>query len=108
MVHSVTFRDNRFTNITKTGIEVVQNYDNGGSYENREASSNAPFSQVTYENNTGTVANRRKANRFTLNCSPGACDGFIWKASSVTGGGKPDVCVHAPQSMPCGAGTHNA
>lgn len=98
-VSNVQFRNNVLTGCTKAAIELAQNYVNGASYANEVPTSTAPFKGISFSGIQGSVVD--SAAKFSIACGPGACTGFSWSNSQITGGKTASTCTNAPKEIPC-------
>jgi polygalacturonase len=93
-VSNVTYRNIELKNITKRGIVIQQDYENGGP--TGKPGADIKISHITLENITGSVKSGG-ANIYLL-CAAGGCSDWTWSNIKITGGTKTGECRGAPPS----------
>jgi polygalacturonase len=96
-VSGVTYKDITLKNITKYGIVIEQDYENGSPTGTPTAG--VPITGLTIQGVTGTVA--AKGTDVYILCAKGACSGWTWSGVSVTGGQKSSKCLNVPAGASC-------
>ncbi|KAI1403812.1 glycoside hydrolase family 28 protein [Hypoxylon fuscum] len=96
-VSNVTYSDITLSNITKYGIVVEQDYENGSP--TGTPTTGVPITDVTLKNVTGSVA--EDATEIYILCGSGSCSGWTWSDVSVTGGEKSSLCSNIPSGATC-------
>lgn len=91
-VSNIEYSGITLSNITKYGIVVEQDYQNGSPTGTPTAG--VPITGLTLNKVTGTV-NSGGANVYIL-CAKGACSDWKWTGVSVTGGKKTPTCSNIP------------
>lgn len=96
-VSNITYSDIKLSNITKYGIVIEQDYENGSP--TGTPTTGVPITDVTLKNVTGTVA--EDATAIYILCGSGSCSGWTWSDVSVTGGEKSSTCSNIPSGASC-------
>ncbi|KAF2703292.1 glycoside hydrolase family 28 protein [Pleomassaria siparia CBS 279.74] len=96
-VNNVTFKDITLNNISKYGIVVEQDYQNGSP--TGVPTTGVPITGLTVTNVKGTVASKG-VDTYIL-CGKGSCSGWKWSGNSVTGGSSKKTCANVPSPATC-------
>jgi len=96
-VKNVTYSDITLSGITKYGIVIEQDYENGSP--TGTPTTGVPITDLTVSGVTGAVAS--SATDVYILCGKGACSGWTWKGNSVTGGKKSTGCKNVPTGASC-------
>jgi len=96
-VKNVTYQNIVLSNITRYGIDVQQDYLNGGP--TGKPTSGVPIENIRFVNVTGTVNGPNAYNYYIL-CGTGACSDISFSQVSVTGGGKQGSCNYPSSGCP--------
>ncbi|KAI6089041.1 endopolygalacturonase [Hypoxylon rubiginosum] len=96
-VNNVTYTDITLSNITKYGIVIEQDYENGSP--TGTPTTGVPITDLTLDGVTGTVASG--ATEVYILCGSGSCSGWMWSDVSVTGGKVSSKCSGIPSGASC-------
>ncbi|KAF7714061.1 Polygalacturonase [Penicillium ucsense] len=96
-VKDVTYQDITLSNISKYGIVVEQDYENGSP--TGKPTAGVPITGLTLNNVKGSASS--KATNIYVLCASGACSGWKWSGVSVTGGKTSNKCLNVPGSAKC-------
>ncbi|PYI21901.1 putative extracellular endo-polygalacturonase [Aspergillus japonicus CBS 114.51] len=96
-VENVKFEDITLSGITKYGIVVEQDYENGSP--TGTPTNGISVKDITFEKVTGTV--KSSATDIYLLCGSGSCSDWTWSGVSVTGGKKSSKCKNVPSGASC-------
>lgn len=96
-VSGVTFKSITMSGITKYGIVIEQDYQNGSPTGTPTAG--VPITGLTVSGVTGTVSS--SATNIYILCASGACSGWTWTGVSITGGKKSTACSNVPSGASC-------
>ncbi|KAI4869041.1 endopolygalacturonase [Hypoxylon rubiginosum] len=96
-VTNVTYSDVALSNITKYGVVVEQDYENGSP--TGTPTTGVSITALTLSNVTGTVADG--ATEVYILCGSGSCSGWTWSDVSVTGGKVSSECSNIPSGASC-------
>ncbi|KAF7178979.1 hypothetical protein CNMCM7691_007854 [Aspergillus felis] len=96
-VTGVKFQDITLKGITKYGIIVEQDYENGSP--TGTPTNGVKVSDITFEKVTGTVSS--SATDIYILCGSGSCTNWTWSGNSVTGGKKSSSCKNVPTGASC-------
>ncbi|TVY85531.1 Polygalacturonase [Lachnellula suecica] len=95
-IANITYKNIVMNNITKYGIDVQQDYLNGGPTGN--PSNSVSISNVLFQNVTGTV--QAQAHNYYVLCGDGSCSNFEFKDVKITGGEDGTECNYPPSGCP--------
>lgn len=96
-VSGVTYKDITLSSITKYGVVIEQDYENGSP--TGTPSTGVPITGLTLSNVNGTVTSA--GTEVYILCGKGACSGWIWSGVAVTGGKKSTACKNIPSGASC-------
>ncbi|KAI1780529.1 endopolygalacturonase [Hypoxylon cercidicola] len=96
-VHNVTYEDITLSNISKYGVVVEQDYENGSP--TGTPTTGVPITDLKLAGVKGTVA--KGATDVYILCGSGSCSGWKWSGVSVTGGKVSTKCSHVPSGASC-------
>lgn len=96
-VKGVTYKDITLSGITKYGIVIEQDYENGSPTGTPTAG--VPITGLTVSNVKGTVSS--SGTNIYILCAKGACSSWTWSGVSVTGGKKSTACTNVPSGASC-------
>ncbi|KAI9738190.1 MAG: Polygalacturonase 2 [Cirrosporium novae-zelandiae] len=96
-VSNVTYKDITLSSITKYGIVIEQDYENGSP--TGTPTDGVPITDLTLNKVTGTVKSTA-TNKYIL-CAEGACSDWTWTSVSVTGGKTSTKCSNVPDDITC-------
>lgn len=96
-VSDVTYSGISLSGITKYGIVIEQDYQNGSP--TGTPTTGVPITDVTISKVSGSVAS--SATNVYLLCGKGACSDWTWSGVSVTGGKKSTKCSNVPSGASC-------
>jgi polygalacturonase len=96
-VNNVTYRDITLSGITKYGIVVEQDYQNGSP--TGTPTTGVPITALTVDGVTGDV--KSSATPVYILCGSGSCSGWKWGGVSVSGGKKSTKCSGVPEGASC-------
>ncbi|KAF2224140.1 the polygalacturonase [Elsinoe ampelina] len=91
-VSNVTYSGITLSNITKYGIVLEQDYENGNP--TGTPTTGVPITGLTLNGVTGSVAS--SATTVHILCGKGSCSDWSWKGVAVTGGKKSTRCLNIP------------
>ena len=91
-VKNVTYSDITLSNISKYGVVIEQDYQNGSP--TGTATTGVPITDLTLKSVTGTVES--SGTNVYLLCGKGACSDWTFSGVSVTGGTKAKTCTNIP------------
>lgn len=83
-------------NITDYGIDIQQDYLNGGA--TGDPTNGVTISTVTFTNVTGTTSS--SAYDYYILCGSDSCSGFTFTDVSITGGGETASCNYPTTGCP--------
>ena len=96
-VSGVTYSNIKLSNITKYGIVIEQDYENGSP--TGTPTTGVPITNLTVTGVTGSVASG--ASEIYILCGKGSCSNWKWSGVSVTGGKKSTACTNVPSPASC-------
>jgi polygalacturonase len=96
-VSDVNYSGITLSGITKYGIVIEQDYENGSP--TGTPTTGVPITDLTIENVTGTV--KSSATDVYILCGSGSCSDWSWSNVSVTGGKKSSACENIPSGASC-------
>ncbi|KAF2866740.1 glycoside hydrolase [Massariosphaeria phaeospora] len=96
-VHNVSYKDITLSNISKYGIVLQQDYQNGSPTGN--PTTGIPITEFRAEGITGSVA--EKAIPVYVLCGKGACSDWTWAGVQIAGGVKSTKCQNVPAGASC-------
>ena len=96
-VSGVTYKDITLSGITKYGIVIEQDYENGSP--TGTPTDGVPITDLTLDGVTGTV-DSSGYNVYIL-CASGACSDWTWTDVDVTGGKTDSDCENVPSGASC-------
>lgn len=96
-VSGVTYKDITLSNITKYGIVIEQDYENGSP--TGHPTTGVPITDLTLDSVTGHVAS--DATNIYILCGDGSCSDWTWTDVSVTGGSTSSDCENVPSGASC-------
>ncbi|KAK3672414.1 Polygalacturonase 1 [Recurvomyces mirabilis] len=94
-VKGVTYKNIKLSGITKYGVVIEQDYENGSP--TGTPTSGVPITGLTLNGITGSVTS--SATEVQILCA--ACSGWTWSGVSVTGGKKSSSCKGVPSGASC-------
>ncbi|KAB8208123.1 glycosyl hydrolases family 28-domain-containing protein [Aspergillus parasiticus] len=95
-VSNVKFEDITLSGITKYGLVVEQDYENGSP--TGTPTNGITVSGITFEKVTGTVES--DATDIYILCGSGSCTDWTWSGVSITGGKTSSKCENVPNLKP--------
>jgi galacturan 1,4-alpha-galacturonidase len=96
-VSGVTYKDITLSGITKYGIVIEQDYENGSP--TGTPTTGVPITDLTVSGVTGSVAS--SATNVYILCGKGSCSGWTWSGNKVTGGKTSTKCENIPSGASC-------
>ncbi|KAK3197409.1 hypothetical protein GRF29_216g87344 [Pseudopithomyces chartarum] len=96
-VNNVTYSDITLSNISKYGVVIEQDYENGSP--TGTATTGVPITALTLNGVKGSVGS--SATPVYLLCGKGSCSGWKWNGVAVTGGKKSTKCSNVPAGASC-------
>ncbi|KAH0612332.1 uncharacterized protein H6S33_010384 [Morchella sextelata] len=96
-VKGVTYSGITLTNITKYGIVIEQDYENGSP--TGTPTTGVPITDLTISNVKGTVSS--SGTDIYILCGSGACSDWSWSGVSITGGKTSSKCKNVPSVASC-------
>ncbi|KAJ8958401.1 hypothetical protein NQ318_002183 [Aromia moschata] len=96
-ITDVTYKNIKLSGITKYGINVQEDYANGGS--TGTAVGNVPITNLQMINVEGTVSS--KAMAVYILCGDGGCSSWNWSGVSISGAGQSNNCNFTPSGFSC-------
>lgn len=93
-VSDVTYSGIKLSNISKYGIVIEQDYENGSP--TGSPTTGVPITDLTVSKVTGSIASA--ATDVYILCGKGACSNWKWSGVSVTGGKTSSKCANIPSS----------
>ncbi|KAI8633936.1 glycoside hydrolase [Xylariaceae sp. FL1651] len=96
-VVNVTYSNIIVADIKGQGIDIIQNYYNGGPYGNY-ASNGVAVTNITFSNVTGSVASG--AQNYLIFCGDGSCTDFTFDGVEISGGTAASSCNYPPNGCP--------
>lgn len=96
-VNNVTYKDITLSGITKYGIVIEQDYENGSP--TGTPTTGVPITDLTLNKVTGSVSS--SATPVYILCGSGSCSEWTWSGVSVTGGSKSSKCENVPSGASC-------
>ncbi|KAF1971282.1 putative extracellular polygalacturonase [Bimuria novae-zelandiae CBS 107.79] len=96
-VNNVTYRDITLSGITKYGIVIEQDYQNGSP--TGTPTTHVPITRLTLDGVRGSVTS--SGTDVYILCGQGSCSGWTWKGVSLTGGKKSTKCSNIPSGASC-------
>ncbi|EPQ29028.1 uncharacterized protein PFL1_03318 [Pseudozyma flocculosa PF-1] len=98
LINNVTYTDITLSNIAKYGIDIQQDYQNGGP--SGTPTNGVKITNININNVKGSVAS--KATPIYLLCGEGSCTNWKWSGNSISGGvPKPNSCKNFPKPASC-------
>ncbi|PBP24612.1 polygalacturonase 6 [Diplocarpon rosae] len=95
-VSNVTYSNIAMTNTSTYGIDVQQDYLNGGPVGN--ATNGVIIENVLWQNVTGTVT--PEANNYYILCGDGSCRNFVFEDVKVVGSANASMCNYPSTGCP--------
>lgn len=96
-VKNITYSAITLSNISKYGIVIEQDYENGSP--TGTPTTGVPITDLTLSGVTGSVAS--SATNVYILCGKGSCSDWTWKSMSVTGGKRSTACENIPSGASC-------
>jgi len=96
-VSGVTYKDITLSGITKYGIVIEQDYENGSP--TGTPTTGVPITDLTLDNVKGTVSS--SGTDIYILCGSGSCSDWTWESVSVTGGKISTACENVPSGASC-------
>lgn len=96
-VNDVTYSGITLSGITKYGVVIEQDYENGSPTGTPTAG--VPITGLKLEGVTGTVTS--SATNIYILCAKGACSNWTWDNVKVTGGKTSGNCSNVPSGASC-------
>lgn len=96
-VSGVTYKDITLSGITKYGIVIEQDYENGSPTGN--PTTGVPITYLTVENVSGSVES--SGTDIYILCGEGSCSNWTWGSSDVSGGKTSSSCKNVPSGASC-------
>jgi len=96
-VSGVTYKDITLSKISKYGIVIEQDYENGSP--TGTPTTGVPITGLTVSNVKGSVSS--SATDIYILCGSGACSDWTWSDVSVTGGKTSSKCANIPSGASC-------
>ncbi|KAI9643301.1 hypothetical protein NHQ30_007919 [Ciborinia camelliae] len=87
-ISNITYRNIKLTNIATYGIDIQQDYLNGGP--TGDPSNGVIIANITFENVTGTALPGAK--NYYILCGDGSCSNFTYAHVNITGGVNASLC----------------
>ncbi|KAI1388358.1 endopolygalacturonase [Hypoxylon trugodes] len=96
-VKNITYSDITLSNITKYGVVIQQDYENGSP--TGTPTNGVPITELTLNGVEGSVAS--DATEVYILCGEGSCSDWTWEGVSVTGGEASEDCSNVPTGASC-------
>jgi galacturan 1,4-alpha-galacturonidase len=96
-VSGVTYKDITLSGITKYGVVIEQDYQNGSP--KGTPTTGVPITGLTLSNVKGTVSS--SGTNIYILCGQGSCSNWSWSGVSVTGGKTSSACTNIPSGASC-------
>lgn len=96
-VSDVTYSNIKLSGITKYGIVIEQDYENGSP--TGEPTNGVPITGLTLDGVSGTV--KSSATNVYILCGDGSCSDWTWKNVNVSGGKTSSKCENVPSGASC-------
>ncbi|KAJ9479269.1 Polygalacturonase [Pseudozyma hubeiensis] len=96
-VNNVTYSNIRLSGIAKYGIDIQQDYLNGGP--TGMPSNGVKISNVDIKGVTGSVSSG--ATQVYILCGSGSCSNWQWSGVSISGGSRSTKCTNVPSPASC-------
>ncbi|KAF2114335.1 endopolygalacturonase [Lophiotrema nucula] len=96
-VSNVTYKDITLSGITKYGIVIEQDYENGSP--TGTPTTGVPITDLTVSGVTGSVSS--SATDVYILCGKGSCSDWTWTGNKVTGGKTSTSCSNIPSGASC-------
>lgn len=96
-IENVTYSNIKMSNITTYGIDVQQDYLNGGA--TGSPTNGVIISGITFSSVTGTTSGKNAYDYYIL-CGSDSCSDFTFTDVSISGGGKTSSCNHPDTGCP--------
>ncbi|SPO25627.1 probable PGU1 - Endo-polygalacturonase [Ustilago trichophora] len=97
LVNNVTYSNIQMSGISKYGIDIQQDYLNGGA--TGTLTNGVKVTNVMMNGITGCVSS--KAVAVYVLCGQGSCANWSWKGVSISGGQRSSKCTHVPSPAHC-------
>nr|XP_036586268.1 endo-polygalacturonase [Colletotrichum truncatum]KAF6796675.1 endo-polygalacturonase [Colletotrichum truncatum] len=95
-INNVTYQNITLTNISTYGIDVQQDYLNGGP--TGKPTNGVKISNIKFIGVTGTATS--SAYNYFILCGDGSCSNFTFSGTHITGGGKGGSCNYPTNKCP--------
>jgi polygalacturonase len=95
-ISNITYSNIAVSNISIYGIDVQQDYLNGGP--TGIPSNGVTISNILFQNLTGTAA--ASAEDYYVLCGSGSCSNFVFSGVDIVGGGVASSCNYPPSGCP--------
>ena len=96
-VSGVTYKDITLSGITKYGIVIEQDYENGSP--TGTPTTGVPITDLTIDGVTGTVSS--SGTDIYILCGSGSCSDWTWEDVDITGGKTSTACKNIPSGASC-------
>lgn len=96
-VSGVTYKDITLSGITKYGIVIEQDYENGSP--TGTPTNGVPITDLTIDSVTGSVTS--SATDVYILCGSGSCSNWTWEGVDISGGKKSTKCKNVPSGASC-------
>lgn len=97
LVNNVTYSNIQMSGISKYGIDIEQDYLNGGP--TGKATNGVKVTNININGVTGTV--NSGATQVYLLCGQGSCSRWQWSGVTIKGGSKSTKCTNVPSPASC-------
>ncbi|CAG9827641.1 unnamed protein product [Diabrotica balteata] len=97
-ISNVTYNNIHLLSISYYGVNVQQDYQNGGS--TGHAGNNIQIKNLNLHNVQGTMTGSNSMPVYIL-CGSGSCSNFIWNGVSISGNKKHSSCNYHPNGYTC-------
>ncbi|CDO53858.1 hypothetical protein DV113_003812 [Geotrichum candidum] len=97
LISGITYENISLTNISRYGIDIQQDYLNGGP--TGTPTNGVSITDITLKNIHGTV--QSSGTDIYLLCGTDTCTNWNWQNINVTGGTTSNECTNIPSGVPC-------
>nr|AHC08666.1 endo-polygalacturonase [Sphenophorus levis] len=98
-ISDVTYKNIKLSGITNYGINIQEDYENGGSSGNPKA--NIPISKLNLQSVTGSMSGGSSSMPVYILCGSNGCNNWNWSGVSIGNGKKKNSCNYKPSGFSC-------
>nr|ADU33253.1 endopolygalacturonase [Sitophilus oryzae] len=98
-ISDVTYKNIKLSGITNYGINVQENYANGG--DSGDPLGNIPITNLNLQSVTGSMSGGSSSMSVYILCGDGGCSNWAWSGVSISSAKKSNSCNFTPSGFTC-------